>query len=49
VAGVVVCANAELIRSREANAVAAAREDRVIMGHLGLQRAQGRAAMLNRG
>src|SRR3977135_3642434 len=32
VAGVVVCANAELIRSREANAVAAAREDRVIMG-----------------
>src|SRR5882672_10514790 len=32
VAGAVACANAELIRSRDANAVAAAREDMVIMG-----------------
>jgi hypothetical protein len=31
VAGVVVCANAELISSRDAKAVAAAREDIVIM------------------
>jgi hypothetical protein len=33
VAGAVVCANAELIRSRDATAVAAAREDIVIMGN----------------
>src|ERR1035437_9038078 len=32
VAGAVVCANAELIKSRDAKAVAAAREDIVIMG-----------------
>src|ERR1700680_3585619 len=32
VAGVVVCANAELISSRDAKAVAATREDIVIMG-----------------
>src|ERR1700694_1588251 len=30
--GAAVCANAELIRSRDAKAVAAAREDMVIMG-----------------
>src|SRR3981081_4171020 len=33
VAGAVVCANAELIRSRDAKAVATAREDMVIMGN----------------
>jgi len=33
VAGAVACANAELIRSRDAMAVAAAREDIVIMGN----------------
>src|ERR1700681_3513522 len=33
VAGAVACANAELIRSRDAKAVAAAREDIVIMGN----------------
>jgi len=32
-AGAAVCANAELIRSRDATAVAAAREDIVIMGN----------------
>jgi hypothetical protein len=32
VAGAVVCANAELIRNRDANAVAATREEIVIMG-----------------
>jgi hypothetical protein len=31
-AGAAVCANAELISSRDAKAVAAAREDNVIMG-----------------
>jgi hypothetical protein len=39
VAGVVVCANAELISSSDARAVAAAREDNVIMEHLGLKMA----------
>jgi hypothetical protein len=33
VAGAVDCANAELIKSRDANAVAIAREDIVIMGN----------------
>ncbi len=49
VAGVVVCAKAELIKNGDAKAATAAREERVIMGHLRLKRRQGCAAMLNRG
>src|SRR5258708_7795330 len=49
-AGAVVCANAELISSRDAKAVAAAREDRVIMGApRKIEPAHRCAAMLNRG
>jgi hypothetical protein len=49
VAGADVWANAEPISRRDATAVAATREDNVIMGNLGLRGAQPCAAMLNRG
>src|SRR5207244_1210849 len=50
VAGAVACAKAEPINSREAKAVAIAREDIVLMASTSQGRgAHGRAAMLNRG
>ncbi len=50
VAGAVACANAEPIRSRDANTVAVAREDRVIMGGTSVATiAQRRVAIMNRG